>query len=216
MDYGYIYKTINLKNGKVYIGQRRGEFVPSYYGSGTIIKRAVQKNGTENFQVTVLRNTITKEEANLLEKKYIAEHRESLGKDNLYNIADGGEGGKFPHKINCDCGWCKSQRGEGKHRIDCDCGWCKVTRGELQTSGMTGKHQSKESIAKTIENRRNNGRPWCSDEMKEKLKQYRWPLGKKWVCNIKLKQSKQVMLSQVEQYLAEGWSRGRIGWAKHV
>jgi hypothetical protein len=40
---GYIYKTTNLKNGKIYVGQRSRIFNPKYLGSGMLIKRAIVK-----------------------------------------------------------------------------------------------------------------------------------------------------------------------------
>ena len=42
--FGYIYKTTNLINGKIYIGQHKSEvFDNSYYGSGKLIGRAITK-----------------------------------------------------------------------------------------------------------------------------------------------------------------------------
>lgn len=42
--YGYIYKTTNLINGKIYIGQHKSEeYDSSYYGSGKKILRALKK-----------------------------------------------------------------------------------------------------------------------------------------------------------------------------
>jgi hypothetical protein len=92
-NYGYIYKTTNLLNNKVYVGQKKGKFDPDYFGSGVIIKQAIQKNGRVNFTVIIIKNAVTKEEADLLEKKYIADHRQALGRWNVYNIAGGGDGG---------------------------------------------------------------------------------------------------------------------------
>lgn len=45
--YGYIYKTTNLLNGKIYVGQHKAEkFEPDkYLGSGTIFLEALQKYG---------------------------------------------------------------------------------------------------------------------------------------------------------------------------
>jgi hypothetical protein len=37
MDYGYIYKTTNLLNNRIYIGKHKGEYNPNYFGSGLII-----------------------------------------------------------------------------------------------------------------------------------------------------------------------------------
>lgn len=44
-----IYKTTNLINGKIYIGQDSKDR-PNYYGSGKLIHRAIKKYGKENFK----------------------------------------------------------------------------------------------------------------------------------------------------------------------
>ena len=42
--YGYIYKTTDLRNNKIYVGQHKSEiFDTSYYGSGKIIKKIIKK-----------------------------------------------------------------------------------------------------------------------------------------------------------------------------
>ena len=44
--YGYIYKTTNKINGKIYIGQHRCDhFDESYIGSGSRLLKAVKKYG---------------------------------------------------------------------------------------------------------------------------------------------------------------------------
>ncbi|UDY80688.1 GIY-YIG nuclease family protein [Geobacillus phage GR1] len=52
--YGYIYETTNLVNGKKYVGKKTGPFNESYKGSGRLIKEAIKKYGSENFQTKVL------------------------------------------------------------------------------------------------------------------------------------------------------------------
>lgn len=47
--YGYIYKTTNLINGKIYVGQHKGKFDRGYVGSGKILKLALTKYGKQNF-----------------------------------------------------------------------------------------------------------------------------------------------------------------------
>lgn len=86
---GVIYCTVNLINGKIYIGKdelnRR-----SYIGSGKIFLKAVKKYGKENFRKFIIdvsaRNISELDE---LEVKYIYPH---LHKSYCYNIAPGGEG----------------------------------------------------------------------------------------------------------------------------
>jgi hypothetical protein len=92
MNYGYVYKTTNLLNGKVYVGQRKGEFDANYYGSGFILKQAIRKEGVNNFKIEVMGYNITKEQQNELERQFISECRKVLGRENVYNITDGGEG----------------------------------------------------------------------------------------------------------------------------
>lgn len=88
--YGYIYLTENLVNGKKYIGQhRRTEFDTTYYGSGVLLSKAIQKYGKEHFKVTVLCECFSEEELNEKERLFIAEHN-AVESCNYYNIADGG------------------------------------------------------------------------------------------------------------------------------
>lgn len=78
--YGYIYKTTNLINGKIYIGQHKAKKFDgkNYLGSGQIFMRALEKYGKDNFVVELLCICNTKEELNEKEIYYI----------NLYNSKD--------------------------------------------------------------------------------------------------------------------------------
>ena len=84
----YIYKTTNNVNGKVYIGKSEKTFDGSYYGSGILLWKAIEKYGIENFQVEVLELCETVEQLNDREIYWIDQH-----KDHSYNIAKGGSGG---------------------------------------------------------------------------------------------------------------------------
>lgn len=88
--FGYIYKTINLLSKKIYIGQRKGKFDSSYFGSGKLIKQALKKYGEINFSVKLLSTGVSRSNLNFLEIKFIKEYREYLGRENLYNLSDGG------------------------------------------------------------------------------------------------------------------------------
>jgi group I intron endonuclease len=84
-----IYKTVNAINGKFYIGQDSNNN-PKYLGSGTLLKRAIEKYGIQNFIKETLEVCFTKEELNEREKYWIKETKaQELG----YNIAEGGSGG---------------------------------------------------------------------------------------------------------------------------
>lgn len=90
--YGYIYKTTNLINGKIYIGQHKSnKFDANYYGSGKSFYSAFKKYGKENFKVEILEWCETLEITNTQEKYWI-EFYNSQNKEIGYNITDGGEG----------------------------------------------------------------------------------------------------------------------------
>ena len=86
-----IYKTTNLKNNKIYIGQDSNNN-PSYLGSGTKLKLAVTKYGKENFIKETLEECNSADELNQRERYWIKElksQQRSIG----YNITDGGQQG---------------------------------------------------------------------------------------------------------------------------
>lgn len=104
--YGYIYKTTNLINGLIYVGQHKAtEFEPNrYMGSGNNIKAAFKEFGKENFKCELLDTAETLEELNNKEKYWVDElHARNplIG----YNIKKGGE------QLGLT-GCCKIRRGE--------------------------------------------------------------------------------------------------------
>lgn len=94
--YGYVYITENLLSGRKYIGQKQGNFDPTYLGSGVAIKCAVRKYGKENFTVTVMGYAKSRQELNDLERHYISTH-DAAYDSSYYNIATGGDAWGSPH-----------------------------------------------------------------------------------------------------------------------
>jgi group I intron endonuclease len=85
-----IYKIKNLINGKCYVGKsvKNNE---NYFGSGTIIRRAIKKYGKNNFEKTVLwQGLITEKELNEKEIFWIKELVTQIPYG--YNISSGGIG----------------------------------------------------------------------------------------------------------------------------
>lgn len=77
--YGYVYLTINLINGKKYIGQHKSSvYDGKYLGSGEVFKRALDKYGKENFCNGIIEWAISYDDLNQKEKYYI----------NLYNASE--------------------------------------------------------------------------------------------------------------------------------
>jgi len=89
-----IYKTTNLVNGKIYIGQDSNNDT-NYLGSGLLVNKAIKKYGKNNFIKEVLEHCSSKKELNEKEKFWIYNlSATTLG----YNISSGGNGGDL---FNC-------------------------------------------------------------------------------------------------------------------
>ena len=93
IPYGYVYKTTNLINNKIYIGQHKGMCIDkNYLGSGHLFARAIHKYGRNNFKVEILELCDSKEHLDQREIYYINLYN-SVNHDIGYNIAYGGQGG---------------------------------------------------------------------------------------------------------------------------
>lgn len=95
-----IYKTTNLINGKIYIGQDKNNN-PNYYGSGDLIKHAIKKYGKKYFIKEILCVCETIEELNSKEKFYIIKYN-SIDKNIGYNITVGGTNGTMLDRKHTD------------------------------------------------------------------------------------------------------------------
>jgi group I intron endonuclease len=85
-----IYKTINLVNGKFYVGQHFTSADDGYLGSGKYLKRAVKKHGKENF----VRETLeycTSANVDVREIHWIRKLN-ATNNDIAYNFDEGGKG----------------------------------------------------------------------------------------------------------------------------
>lgn len=86
-----IYKTTNSINGKIYIGKDKNED-PTYFGSGLLLRQAIQKYGKSNFKKEVLEKCKTEKHLCEQEKywiKLLGSSTRGIG----YNISEGGSGG---------------------------------------------------------------------------------------------------------------------------
>jgi group I intron endonuclease len=89
---GYIYKTTNNINGKIYIGQhQREEFDKKYYGSGVILYNVMKKYGKENFKVEILYWSKSLKRLNDAEILFIIQAFDSANREVGYNLSFGGK-----------------------------------------------------------------------------------------------------------------------------
>lgn len=93
-----IYKTINLINGKIYIGKSINN-IKSYLGSGKLIKAAIKKYGKDNFKKIIIDHAESENELNEKEIFWI-KFFNSTDKNIGYNIHKGGNGNSFVNRKN--------------------------------------------------------------------------------------------------------------------
>ena len=84
-----IYKTTNLINNKIYIGQDTKNN-PKYLGSGTLIKRAIKKYGKQNFIKETIIHTNDFKLLQYLEQFWIKTF-DSTNRKIGYNLKSGGK-----------------------------------------------------------------------------------------------------------------------------
>lgn len=85
-----IYKTVNLVNGKIYVGMDTHNN-PDYLGSGKLLRRALTKYGRSNFRKEILEECTA---ANIAEREvYWIDQLKSRDPNIGYNITKGGFGG---------------------------------------------------------------------------------------------------------------------------
>lgn len=91
--YGFIYITTNMVNNKKYIGQRKfyGKW-QEYLGSGTLIRRAIEKYGRNAFSRKCISVAETADELNEQEIYWIDNYAANYS-DEYYNVSGGGWAG---------------------------------------------------------------------------------------------------------------------------
>ena len=144
----YIYITTNLINGKQYIGQHYGELEDGYIGSGSTLKKAIEKYGKENFYKEILEICDDYDSMNFAERKWIEKY-DAVKNEKFYNIAEGG------FNSNPCAGMTEEAQAERRKKLS------EAVRGEKnyfygkhfcgEEHPMYGKHHSEKSKQKMRE-----------------------------------------------------------------
>lgn len=139
-----IYKTTNLINGKIYVGQHyikpENSATDGYLGSGKILKQAVKKYGKENFEREIL-EVCTYE--NVADREiYWIEILDSRNSDVGYNLSLGGLGPRLLGEDNPNFGnkWTDEMKKESSDRMK--------GKYDGEKNPFYGKKHCKESLIK--------------------------------------------------------------------
>ncbi len=88
----FIYRTVNKVNNKKYYGKHSTyDMDDGYIGSGTILCRSIKKYSKDSFRRDILMFFDSESDLNKYEMLFINESL--VSKDDVYNIAIGGQGG---------------------------------------------------------------------------------------------------------------------------
>lgn len=167
-----IYKTTNLINNKIYIGQDVNNN-PKYLGSGTSLLNAIKKYGKTNFKKEILEKCSDTNHLNEREQYWIKEF-DSTNRKTGYNISFGGQLSSWKglkhteeskEKIR-QANLGKEPWNKGKHNIYTGETKKKMSRAKLGNKIWLGKNHS-DKTKKKLANI-NTGKK-LSDETKKKI-----------------------------------------------
>ena len=160
--YGYIYRTINLINGKKYIGKRKSNkfLANNYLGSGKILNQAIEKYGKENFKVELIEWCNNKDVLSEKERYWI-EYYNAVKSENYYNLAKGGEGWNYNHKGNNHPMYGKHHSDETRLKMSL------IKKGKSNSN--KGRYHSQETKDKISKAMKNKTRKPMSQKTKDKI-----------------------------------------------
>lgn len=208
--YYCLYKVINVVNSRYYYGVHRTEDLnDGYLGSGTALKRAIKKYGAANFRKEVLETFSTPEDMFAREREIISE--DMLSDPLCMNIKPGGDGGwdvvnRLP----------PNQR--PNHRdTDFRRYWGKIG---VQNALITRRKKNQEDphffrrCTKSA-----SAESWSEEATKKRLTTYREighqqgsnnsQYGTCWIHNTTDQTNKKIKRSDLEEWIAAGWTPGR-------
>lgn len=98
----YIYLTINKINGKKYIGlsSKSSDETKNYYGSGSLLTKAIKKYGKENFEKEILEDNIESFSLLCEREKYYINLYDAVKSHDYYNIENGGISTSFWNNVD--------------------------------------------------------------------------------------------------------------------
>lgn len=189
--YGYIYKTTNLINNKIYIGQHRYNLPildEKYLGSGKLILEAINKYGKENFSCKLLEICETEKELNDKEIYWISFYN-STDTEIGYNISQGGFVPRLSSELN---GMYGKHHSEDTKKI--------LSEKRKLNPRIFQSQEEREKRSKTLEGHE------VSEETREKLRKYN--LNKISITNGVI--NKTILPEYLDEYIKQGFYKGRI------
>lgn len=217
--YGYIYKTTNLINNKIYIGQKKAsKFLGNkYLGSGKRLAEAVDKYGKDNFKVEMIEEALNEKDIDKKEMYWISYYKSTdmaIG----YNICEGG-------RVNRACKGDNnpSRRADVRKKIS-ETHKRLFREGKAKIPSRLGMHNTEESKRKQSENAKINpnygmrGKK-TSEQTKNKIRLAVIGKPKKSKGYVHITndiEDSMVSKDELQKYLDKGWRLGRRKFSKEA
>jgi group I intron endonuclease len=209
-----VYKTTCLLNGKIYIGQHQTyDLNDGYIGSGTALKKDVDKFGIENFTTEILFDFETQKEMDNKERELVDEA--FITRTDTYNMIPGGADGimsitsDLRAKANKTRWNNLSEDGRRHYVVAAN----EATRNRIWTE------ESRKKISDTLkqvfkDHPEKNGMFGKHHTSKTKLKmrlshigERNSQFGKMWICNDLTHESKKILKTEP---IPDEWRKGRF------
>lgn len=200
--YYVVYKITNLINGKIYIGCHQTKNLDdNYMGSGNLIKFAIEKYGSENFNKEYIKIFDNEDEMYEMESEIVNE--DFVKDDSTYNLKEGGFGGWS--SATDKAAWLSKNDVEYRERKSKH--FSSVLKkahkdGKIRYDTFTGKTHTEET--KRIMSEKASVR-----QQGENNTMY----GRRWVCNLKEKENKLLLKGDS---IPEGWVCGKNVWDRKI
>lgn len=201
-----VYKITNLVNQKIYIGVHRTcDINDSYMGSGTIIKRAINKYGKHNFKKEIL--FIFDNEEEMFAKEAELVNEEFVKRKDTYNNSIGGNSGDFKQALQNyqqlmkDPEFYKNWKEKILKVVKNPERNEKASRSlkkfyETHEGSFKGKHHTEKSKQKMRE---------IAQKLNHQKGENNNMYGKRWVSNPVTKEVKKIDKQDLQTYLDNGW-----------
>lgn len=203
---GYIYKTTNLVNNKIYVGQHKvkdDQLDPNYFGSGKLILEALQKYGKENFTCEIITWCETEKELEDKEIYYIQFFKSTV-RDGNYHMSDGGFVPRLSGELNGNYNKHRPHTEEEKKHLS------EVTKNHKPTFTKHHSEETKKKIGYRTRINNLNRDPEIYKKVSNTAKGNKM-MNKAGKCI-------RVHPEDFDQYLSEGWKFGglsRVGKYKN-
>ena len=194
-----VYKIVNKTNGKIYVGAHQTKDLnDGYFGSGLVIRRAVEKYGVENFDKEILH--IFDNSDDMFSKEAEIVNEEFVTRDDTYNLKLGGFGGwDYVNTNHNNKGNFRKTGNYGFKKRATDFTKLRIGLALYYANGgprpFLGKFHTDETKKKIgdANSKRQSGKGNSQ-------------FGKMWIYNEDLKESKRIDKNTT---IPEGWKKGR-------